>query len=162
MILVFIGISIVTIFIGACVDCSSCHPDGEVIYVVGVTGFILSFIAFLIFLYCFIGGATIPEKIRMYEAENTQIEQNIAEIVQNYQTYEKDTYADLKPDGGSDVIASVSMYPELKSDSLVAKQIEIHTENQNIIKELKIEEINMRSIRWWLYFGKLKQGEVSQ
>jgi hypothetical protein len=45
------------------------------------------------------------------------------------------------------------MYPDLKADTLVQKQIETYVANNNTIKELRTDKINGKVYRWWLYFG---------
>ena len=45
------------------------------------------------------------------------------------------------------------MYPELKSDNLVTKQIELYVENNKQIKKLKSEKLDYNLMAWWLYFG---------
>ena len=47
----------------------------------------------------------------------------------------------------------VTLYPELKADTLVAKQIEIYTNNNQKIKELKEQKLYGKVYKWWLYFG---------
>ena len=65
--------------------------------------------------------------------------------------YESDTYGNLKNESS---ITLVSLYPELKADTLVEKQIEIYTENNKKIKELKEKIINISNYKWLLYFGR--------
>ena len=50
-------------------------------------------------------------------------------------------------------VTMVSLYPELKSDSLVQAQIEVYVENNKTIKYLKDKQIKGDVYRWWLYFG---------
>ena len=50
-------------------------------------------------------------------------------------------------------VTMVSLYPELKSDSLVQAQIEVYAENNKIIKDLRDQQIKGNVYRWWLYFG---------
>lgn len=94
---------------------------------------------------------TIDEKIALYEQENAMIEANINAMVCEYMQYESsviDTYA---PSGNA--MTMVMVYPELKADTLVQKQIEIMTRNNEQIKALKEEKINISKNRWLLYFG---------
>ena len=58
---------------------------------------------------------------------------------------------EVKPEN---YITLVSLYPELKADALVSKQIEIYISNNEKIKELKEFKINGSIYRWWLYFGR--------
>lgn len=94
--------------------------------------------------------SVIDEKIEMYEEENTTIEKQIAETVTQYQNYEKEIFTEVAPESA---VTLVSLYPELKSDTLVQKQLEIYVENNSKIKELKEQKISGDVWRWWLYFG---------
>lgn len=96
-------------------------------------------------------GNTIDKKISMYEEENASIEKNIDVSVKGFMDFESRTYAELKD---TDAINLVSLFPELKSDTLVKKQIKVYIDNNNKIKELKEEKINLAKTRWKLYFGK--------
>ena len=92
----------------------------------------------------------ITEKITMYEQQNNQIEEQIDIVVKQYQEYESDTYAMTSSESS---ITLVSLYPDLKSDELVKKQIKVYTDNNKQITELKEEQINAKACKWWLYFG---------
>ena len=50
-------------------------------------------------------------------------------------------------------ITLVSLYPELKSDELVKKQIAVYQENNKKIINLKEKQIDANVAKWWLYFG---------
>lgn len=95
-------------------------------------------------------GNTIDKKLAMYEEENTMIESQIETAVSHYMNYEQDTFKNCSSESA---IVLVDLYPELKSDSLVSKQIEVYLANNDKIKALKEESINMDVYRWWLYFG---------
>lgn len=96
--------------------------------------------------------STIDSKIEMYQEENTNIEQDIDKIVKEYLEHEHDTFANLKTEESS--ITLVTLFPELKSDTLVQQQLEIYVENNAKIKKLKEEKIDIAKIKWILYFGK--------
>jgi len=95
--------------------------------------------------------SVIDDKIAMYENQNTKIEEQIAEVVQQYMEYESGVFTEVSSDSA---ITLVSLYPELKSDALVASQIELYVENNQKITELMERKINGSVTRWWLYFGK--------
>lgn len=95
---------------------------------------------------------TIDSKIEMYQEENANIEQDIDKIVKEYLEYEHETFADLKIEESS--ITLVALFPELKSDTLVQQQLEIYVDNNNKIKRLKEEKIDIAKKKWILYFGK--------
>ncbi len=93
----------------------------------------------------------IDNKIAMYEEENASIEESIDVTVRSYMDFEASTYGELKD---KDAINLVSLFPELKSDTLVQKQIEVYVANNNKIKQLKEEKIDLSKSKWQLYFGR--------
>lgn len=93
----------------------------------------------------------------MYEEENNNIQNSVSQIVESYKNYEQNTYSEsLKSidTNNTDIIVLTQLYPELKSNEMVNKQIDIYQENNNKIKGLKEEKINNEIAKWWLYFGK--------
>ncbi len=96
-------------------------------------------------------GHTIDNKIAMYEEENESIEKSIDITVKSYMDYEASTYKEIKD---KEAINLVALFPELKSDTLVQKQIEVYVENNDKIKELKEEKIDLSKAKWKLYFGR--------
>lgn len=94
---------------------------------------------------------TIQTQIEMYEEENNKIEEKINVVVQDYLEHEKETYKDIKPEN---VIAALSMFPDLNSSELVKKEIEIYKSNETKLIELKEEQITgIPMARYLLYFG---------
>ena len=65
--------------------------------------------------------------------------------------FETDTYGELKNESS---ITLVSLYPDLKSDELVKKQIDVYESNNKEIREMKEKKIDLKVLKWWLYFGK--------
>lgn len=120
----------------------------------GILGCLIGFIA-LIGIFFNIGllvrGRTLDDKITMYEQENTAIEQSVDVLVKDYYKHESDTYSSLKPENA---VLFASAYPELQSNELATKQLEIYVDNNNKIKELKEDQINLSKNRFWLYFGR--------
>lgn len=117
--------------------------------VIGAIGIIITIIAICFTTSDYMGHLIIDDKIALYESENIVIEQRIDGVISNYQEYEQETFSSLKADS-IDVV--FSMYPELKSNELITKQIEIYMENNKKIKELKEEKLNYRIYKWWLFF----------
>ena len=101
-----------------------------------------------------IEGRCLPEKIEMYEEENAKIESDVAIAIEAYMTHEGQTMdnASKRIEPGSS-LTIIAAYPELRSSDLVAESIRIHNENNQKIKSLKDDLINLKAIRWWLYFG---------
>lgn len=97
-------------------------------------------------------ASTIDDKIAMYQEENATIEQDVDRVVQEYLKHEHDTFTDLKTEESS--ITLVTLFPELKSDTLVQQQLEIYVANNEKIKSLREERIDIAKLKWLLYFGK--------
>jgi hypothetical protein len=110
----------------------------------GIGAFILLVLMFLLW------SPYIDEKIALYEEENIKIEKQIASVVNDYQEYELGIIKECAPDKA---VTIISLYPELKSDTLVAKQIDTYIANNNKIKELKEEHINQKVVGWWFNFN---------
>ncbi len=116
----------------------------------GIISFILLIWVFILINKIGTEGVII-NKIAMYEEENVEIEESIDVIVKNYMDFEASTYGELKDKDG---INLVSLFPEVKSDKLVQKQIEIYIANNDKIKQLKEKKIDLSKSKWKLYFGK--------
>lgn len=91
----------------------------------------------------------IDKKISMYQIENKNIEEQVTEVVNEYKDYEQETIKNVGQ--MSSILVKV---PELKSNELVSKQIQVYMDNNNKIKKLKEEKIDIKISEWWLYFGK--------
>ena len=124
---------------------------GTIFQIAGAVAIIISTIVTIALLVCVLNRVNIDKKITLYEEENAKIEQQIADTVERYQEYETGIFTDIAPESS---ITLVTLYPELKSDTLVQSQIEVYIENNKEIKELKSSAINASVYRWWLYFGK--------
>lgn len=124
---------------------------GALLKVIGGVIIAISTITSILLLISVIDRAGIDKKIAMYEDENTKIEQQIVDAVTQYQEYEAGIFTEVSPESA---MTLVSLYPELKSDTLVQSQIKVYVDNNEQIKELKSMAINASIFRWWLYFGK--------
>lgn len=122
-----------------------------VFIVVGALGALVVFIATL----CTIGEVAqlkvIDQKIAVYEQENTRIEQSVTAMVENYINHETNTFAEISEDVSPTMV--FSMYPELKSNTLVEKEISVYTENQKELRALKLSRYDKELAKWWLWFG---------
>lgn len=129
--------------------------DGEWAGAACITLGIIGLVVCIIAMFCVGAGIkkldVIDAKIEMYTEENIKIETQIADTVQKYMEYETGIFTEVSPDSAMTLVA---LYPELKADALVSRQIDVYVENNNIIKELKADKINGSVLRWWLYFGK--------
>ena len=118
--------------------------------ILGVALGFVSFIAIIVLGIHVKSLSVIDDRIAMYEEENARIERQVADVVEQYQKYETDIFMEVAPENA---VTMVSLYPELKSDSLVQAQIEIYTENNKTIRNLRDKQIKGNVCRWWLYFG---------
>ena len=87
----------------------------------------------------------------MYQTENRNIEEQVDTLVKEYMEHEDNTFENAR---SKDTMTLVSLYPELKSDSLVKEQISVYNKNNAQIKKLKEKKIDVSVAKWWLYFGK--------
>lgn len=152
MVILLFVIGIAAILVGVWL-CSGHDTEnlGVALSVIGAFIAIIALIAGLIIIEPCITSTTVDERVAMYQEENAKIEQQIADVVAQYQEHEKDIFTEVSPESAMTLVA---LYPELKSDSLVASQIDIYVKNNEKIKELKVQQINRHLYRWWLYFGK--------
>lgn len=119
--------------------------------VMGLLIMLVSLCAALVLGISYSSRIIIDEKINLYLSENSKIEEQMNTVIENYMGYEQETFEKAK---NENAIAVVSMYPELKSNELVSKQIEIYVANNQTIKELECERLKYKLYAWWLFFGK--------
>lgn len=154
MILVILALGILLLVLGIILyDKLEAGADevGSVFQVVGIVAIVISTIVSIVLLISVLKWVNIDKKIALYEEENTKIEQQIADVVKQYQEYETGIFTEVVPESS---ITLVALYPELKSDTLVQSQIKVYVDNNKTIKELKSTALNASVYRWWLYFGK--------
>lgn len=153
MICLGLVIGIILIILGFCIKCFSnkkfisslYHADlDEIFQALGAVVLAISIIVGLILCgFYTASGSIIDKKIAMYEEENVKIENSIDIIVKEYQEYEVGMY---------DTMTAAMLFPELASNTLVQKQIEIYVNNNQQIKALKANKLNRDLYGWWLYF----------
>ena len=157
MILAILAVSIIALFIGIYLS-SNLRLFDLSNYLCGIGLFfaVISVIAGVITGVDVSKASVLDARIAMYADENERIEQQVAEVVRQYQQYETDIFTEVNPESA---ITLVALYPDLKSDSLVQSQIELYTENNKAIRSLKDENIKANTLHWWLYFGGRTQNE---
>lgn len=152
MILVLLGITVILLGIGIAWWKNDEFSIGASALTVFDAIAVAILIVFTIIIACDVTAAkVIDDKIAMYQTANEKIETQIAETVQQYQEYEQGVFEKVAPEKA---VTLVALYPELKSNELVAKQISIYVDNNQKINELKEKKINASIDRWWLYFGR--------
>lgn len=155
--LIVLGVITVAMIIGGAImlcfsDCDEPLGTGGIfMIVIGAMATIAVVIVSLVQIYSLVEISIIDERIAMYEEQNIEIEGQIETVVKEYQEYESGIMTEV---GGKDsYITLVSLYPELKADALVSKQIEVYLNNNKTIVDLKNQKLNEKVYRWWLYFG---------
>ena len=152
MILLIFGICILMIIGGFILD-EKTGADSDLCFGISGIGMVVGFFALLGLIIVGVNVkslSVIDDRIAMYEEENARIEQQIADVVEQYQKYETDIFREVAPESA---VTMVSLYPELKADSLVQAEIEVYTENKKTIRDLRDKQIKGNVYRWWLYFG---------
>lgn len=99
---------------------------------------------------CYSERVILDDKIELYRTENEKIEQQMSALVSEYMEYEAGTFENLK---GEDAVTLINLYPDLKSSELVAKQLEIYVSNNDKIKKLECDKLQIRIYAFWLFFG---------
>lgn len=132
------------------------HTELDSMTFIGVSGCVVGAIAECILLFFVTSSCIdvsksmiIDDKIKMYNKENQNIEKEMTEIVTSYKEYEKETISNV-----GEMATVLIRFPELKSNELVKKQMDVYVCNNDKIKELKEEKLEYSVARWWLYFGK--------
>ena len=151
MLIVFFVICLVCISLGIILWFKKPYSDA------GSTVFAISLIVLVVVIICclfninkIVKANTLEQKITVYQEEMTNIENSINPVVQNYLDHEKETYTALTPDNA---VIFASIYPELSSNEIVQKQLNIYNEYLISIKNLKLEIAEISTAKWWLYFG---------
>lgn len=150
MVLTLLGIGLVLFIVGILVSVMMDDDLGFGVCGFGTVLFVIGLIATILLGIDVKQLSVIDDRIEMYQEENARIEQQIADVVEQYQKYETDIFMEVAPESA---VSMVALYPELKSDSLVQAQIEVYVANNNMIKDLKDQQIKGDVQRWWLYFG---------
>lgn len=150
MIILILAILITFCVIGKIIDVKAKNDTGYFICLFSGILIVICLIVALIVGISITETNYVDEKIALYQVENDRIENEISTIVENYKDYEITTFTKIK---GKDATTLVTLFPELKSDELVKKQINIYNSNKKKIVSLKEKKINIKPYRWWLYFG---------
>ena len=170
MLLLLLGISILFLIFGLCCAFTGeyypvserkgfkafqhfCYEHdnlGGVTTILSVVFTIVLSIALLIVGITYSESMVINDKIALYQEENQKIETSIDATVKQYQNYEQETFEKCKVDP----TVVFMMYPELKSNELAVKQIELYAKNNEKIKKLKAERLDYKVYGWWLCFKK--------
>ena len=95
-------------------------------------------------------ASTIDSRLAVLEEQNTTVLTQVEPLVQQALNYESSTYKDLKLDVNK-LIIFAQLYPELKANSFLNKQIDIILANQEEIKQLKLDKASLNAYHLWLW-----------
>ena len=140
---------------------------GLTLFIVGITKYedelaVLGMIIFIVFFFvtAIVAGmynydkSTINSRLVVLEEQNQVVLSQIEPLVQQAFEYESNTYKDFKLDAAK-IIAFTQLYPDLKANSFLNKQIDIILANQEEIKQLKLKKASLNAYRFWLWTPKV-------
>lgn len=127
------------------------NPYSYIGIVLGSLIMLASFVTIIVGSVYISKSRTINDKIAMYEEENTKIEASVTQAVEKYLEHEQNIFDDLQ---GADISTLLVVYPEINGNDLVKKQIEIYVSNNDKVRKLKNDKLNIDVWRFWVYFGK--------
>lgn len=152
MLIVFCVILIILIAIGLTINEFVDTPVGSFLIFVFSVFLVICIIVGICMMGDVAEGTVIDEKIAVYEQENEKIETAIDVLVKEYMAQEEKIM--IKTANKESLITLVQLYPNLKSNDLVKKQMDIYVNNNKKIKKLKTKKLNISKTKWCLYFGK--------
>ena len=151
MLVVFFVICLVCVSLGIIIWIKKPYSDaGSTVFAISLVVLVVVIICCLFNVNKIVKANTLEQKITVYQEEMNNIENSINPVVQNYLDHEKETYTALTPDNA---VIFASIYPELSSNEIVQKQLNIYNEYLISIKNLQLEIAEISTAKWWLYFG---------
>jgi hypothetical protein len=98
--------------------------------------------------------STIDNRLSILEEQNQIVLSQIEPLVQRALEYESNTYKDFKLDANQ-LIAFTQLYPDLKANDFLNRQIDIILANQAEIKQLKLDKASLNAYHFWLWTPKV-------
>lgn len=144
MLYILLLLGIIVVIWGGCRD-----DEGIIVlgFIIGFPTLVAMLIAGGIYNY---DSSTIHSRLAVLEEQNTTVLTQVEPLVQQALNYESSTYKDLKLDVNK-LIIFAQMYPELKANSFLNKQIDIILVNQEEIKQLKLDKAALNAYHFWLW-----------
>jgi len=135
-------------------------PESDGLVIISLIGsVVLGMASVIIFIGIVITGVKIgnsrvlTEKIEFYRTNNQEIELRLENTVNAYLEHESQTYTGIVEAAGGDLSAILIVLPELNSSTHILKLLETYETNNELIRKLELEKIDVKLHRWWLYFG---------
>ncbi len=153
MLYILLAIGIAIIICGCILNDSYNDCDGIIILgsIICVPSLVILLITGGVYNY---DSSTIDNRLNVLEEQNQIVLSQIEPLVQQALEYESSTYKDFKLDAAK-VIAFTQLYPELKANSFLNKQIDIIVANQEEIKQLKLDKASLNAYHFWLWTPKI-------
>lgn len=126
------------------------NPYSYIGMVIGGLIFLGSFITMIVGGVIISKERVIHQQIAMYEEENTKIESSVTQTVERYLEHELNIFENLQ---GENIQTLLVVYPEINGNELVKKQIEIYVNNNDKVRALKEQKLNIEVWKFWVYFG---------
>ena len=99
-------------------------------------------------------ATTVDARQLVLEEQNQIVLSQIEPLVQQALEYESNTYKDFKLDANK-LIAFSQLYPDLKANDFLNRQIDIILANQAEIKQLKLDKATLNAYHFWLWTPKV-------
>ena len=155
MLFISLIIGLILIIIGVTIDRRDRYSsDGVPFSAFGIIISIASIIALFITSYSYnVIKTTTDSRLKVLTEQNELVLTQIEPLVQQALNYESNTYKELKltPEN---IIAFGNMYPQLQANSFIQSQIDIIINNQNEIKNLKLQKASLNAYHLWLFTKK--------
>lgn len=148
MLYILLAIGLILIILGIAEDEDVLSGIGAAIFIVFL---FITVIAAGIYNY---DKSTIEIRLSVIEEQNQTVLAQIEPLVQQALEYESNTYKDFKLDAAK-VIAFTQLYPNLKANDFLNKQIDIILANQEEIKQLKLDKASLNAYHFWLWTPKV-------
>lgn len=127
--------------------------DPGIVIILGIVTILTAAIIFTFLVigmsFVYIDTFDVDKKIEIYQEENKKIEEDVAIVVSNYLNHESSTFKEII----DNPTALAVVCPELKSNELVSKQIDLYIKNNKKIKDLKLSKVSKNTYEFLLYFG---------
>ena len=148
MLYILLVIGLILLIVGAIKyeDVITCLGASIIVVFLFVTAIVVGFYNY--------DKTTINSRLVVLEEQNQVVLSQIEPLVQQALEYESNTYKDFKLDAAK-IIAFTQLYPDLKANNFLNKQIDIILANQEEIKQLKLSKATLNAYHFQLWTPKV-------